>query len=256
MKRFLQIIAVLVLCIYSCFAQSIREIPTEQSYVASTSWVASIAQLAGIDDVVTIAPANLKHPPEYEITPDDVYVIANAKLFMQAGYERMMKTLSNAAELDQSRILKVKTTNTYENLKNMVTMLSEKAGTQDKAAIRFSKVEQMILDARERISKSSNKDIEVFAHKDQVEFAKDLGLNVVSVFGSSQLTSDQIAEAAEKKYALVLDNYHSPLADPIAQVSLESRILVFRNFPDSPGNDALYNVIKGNLEMLWATGLF
>ncbi|MBR2107387.1 MAG: hypothetical protein IJ937_08980 [Treponema sp.] len=50
--------------------------------VASTSWVASIAELAGIDDVPTIAPVNLKHPPEYEIKPMDILKVSQADLFI------------------------------------------------------------------------------------------------------------------------------------------------------------------------------
>lgn len=225
-------------------------------YVASTSWVASIAQLAGLDDVVTIAPANLKHPPEYEITANDMVNVLNATLFMHAGYEKMMKTISAAAEIDESKIVKVKTTNTLENLSNMVTMLAEKAGTQEKAQERFGKLKNLIEDARERIKNSSNKDIEVYANTNQAQFASDLGLNVVATFGSGALTASQIQEAHEKAYVLVLDNIHSPVASPIKDVSPSSIILTWRNFPDKMEDDALYNVIKENLSSLWEIGLF
>jgi len=225
-------------------------------YVASTSWVASIAQLAGLDDVVTIAPANLKHPPEYEITANDMVNVLNATLFMHAGYEKMMKTISAASEIDESKIVKVKTTNTLENLSNMVTMLAEKAGTQEKAQERFGKLKNLIEDARERIKNSPNKDIEVYANTNQAQFASDLGLNVVATFGSGALTASQIQEAHEKAYALVLDNIHSPVASPIKDVSPSSIILTWRNFPDKMEDDALYNVIKENLSSLWETGLF
>lgn len=255
MKRILFVV-ILAFLVSFCFAQANTEKLQKDRYVASTSWVASIAELAGIDDVVTIAPANLKHPPEYEITPDDVYVVANAQLFMHAGYERMMKTLSTAAEVDKNKIVKVKTTNTLDNLKNMVSMLSEMAGTQQKAKERFGEYEKMIQDARGRISNSPNKDIKIFANKNQAEFLRDLGLNVVSEFGPEPMTSFQIAEAAEEKYEIVIDNVHNPVADPILAVSPSSKILTLRNFPDSLGNNALYNVIKSDLDMLWDTGIF
>ncbi len=256
-----KLMVVLVVCLMACsmgFAQAVNESTENETsgYVASTSWVAAIAELAGIDNVVTIAPANLKHPPEYEITADDMVNVINAKLFMHAGYERMMKTISTAAQLDESKIVKVKTTNTLANLSNMVEMLSEKAGTQEEAQIRFGKYKKLIEEARERIANSPNKDIEVYANVNQAEFARDLGLNVVSTFGSGALTSDQIAESHDKAYILVIDNLHNPVASPIAEVSLSSIILTWRNFPDYLGSNALYNVIKENLEMLWATDLF
>ena len=239
-----------------CFAQPVTEETNEPKYVASTSWVAAIAELAGIDDVVTVAPANLKHPPEYEITADDMANVVNAKLFMHAGYEKMMKTLGDAAQLDSDRIVKVKTTNTLENLSNMVDMLSQKAGTQEEATKRFGEFKGLIESARERIAQSPNRDIEVYANTNQAEFARDLGLNVVSTFGAGALTASQIEEAHSKAYPLVIDNLHSPVASPISHVSPDSKILTWRNFPDHTGGDALYNVVKENLEMLWETGLF
>lgn len=256
-----KLMVVLVVCLMACsmgFAQAVNESIENETfgYVASTSWVAAIAELAGIDNVVTIAPANLKHPPEYEITADDMVNVINAKLFMHAGYEKMMKTISTAAQLDESKIVKVKTTNTLANLNNMVEMLSEKAGTQEEAKERFGKYKKLIEEARERIANSPNKDIEVYANVNQAEFARDLGLNVVSTFGSGALTSGQIAESHDKAYTLVIDNLHNPVASPIAEVSPSSIILTWRNFPDYLGSNALYNVIKENLEMLWATGLF
>ncbi len=261
MKKVLVVLIIVLMSCGICFAQGISENSEnrtllKENYVASTSWVAAIAELAGIDDVITIAPANLKHPPEYEITADDMVSVINAKLFMHAGYEKMMKTISTAAELDQARIVKVKTTNTLENLSNMVTMLSEKAGTQAVAAERFGAYKALIEEARARIAASPNKDIEVFANTNQAEFAKDLGLNVVSTFGAGALSAAQIEEAHDKAYVLVIDNVHSPVASPIAEVSPSSTILTWRNFPDYLGNNALYNVIKENLEALWATGLF
>ena len=259
-KTFVILIIILMVC-GACFAQGISESSgnrtlSQENYVASTSWVAAIAELAGLDDVITIAPANLKHPPEYEITADDMVSVINAKLFMHAGYEKMMKTISTAAELDETKIVKVTTTNTLENLSKMVELLSEKAGTQEKAKERFGQYQQLIEGARTRIATSPNKDLEVYANVNQAEFARDLGLNVVSTFGAGSLTASQIEEAHDKTYALVIDNVHSPVASPISEVSSSSIILTWRNFPDHLGNNALYNVVKENLEALWATGLF
>ncbi len=237
------------------FAQSVSE-KTDGGYVASTSWVAAIAELAGLDGVKSIAPAELKHPPEYEITPDDMASVVNAELFMHAGYEKMMKTISTAAELDESKIIKVTTTNTLSNLSRMVELISSKAGTEEKGRKRFGELEALIEEARARIEASPNKEVEVYANVNQAEFARDLGLNVVSVFGAGALTAGEIEEAAEKKYVLVIDNIHAPVASVISSVSPGSTILMWRNFPDHLGENALYNVIKGNLELLWETGLF
>lgn len=254
MKRILVLLAVLALLPALCFSQAATE-KKKAEYVASTSWVAAIAELAGIDDVVCIAPANLKHPPEYEITPDDIVTVSNAKLFMNAGYERMMKTIAEAAGVDKSRIVKVKTTNTLENLGNMVSMLSDLAMTKPEASERFSAYSYMIQQAREKIKEKGYDKLKVFANTNQAELCADLGLNVVAKFGAGPLSSDQIADAARNKYDLVIDNAHNPVAGPVAEVSPSSVILVWSNFPDHVGGNALYEVIENNLNMLWNSEL-
>ncbi len=256
MKKVLIVLLAAVLVPVLCFAQSAKETKAKNAeYVASTSWVAAIAELAGLDDVECIAPANLKHPPEYEITPDDIVKVSNAKLFMNAGYERMMKTIADASGVDQSKIIKVKTTNTLENLGNMVSMLSELAMTQPQAAERFSAYSYMIQQAREKIKEKGYDKLRVYANTNQAEICRDLGLNVAAVFGAGPLSSDQIADAAQNKYELVIDNAHNPVAGPVAEVSPSSVILVWSNFPDHLGGNALYGVIENNLNMLWNSGL-
>ena len=66
--------------------------------VASTSWAAAFADIAGADEVESIAPVNLRHPPEYEITVSDVQKISESEVFIYAGFERMMKTLGSKVE--------------------------------------------------------------------------------------------------------------------------------------------------------------
>lgn len=219
--------------------------------VASTSWVASIAELAGIDDVPTIAPVNLKHPPEYEIKPMDILKVSQADLFIYAGYERMMKTISEAAEVDKSKIAKVKTTNTYENLSNMVKMLSEKAGTQKEAERRFKQYDELIQKTRQLIKETGLDKKTVYAHKDQAQLAKDLGLNVIATFGSAPLTSEQILFASENQIDIIIDNVHNPIASPAAEVCPNAKLFIWRNFPEKMEKNALYNVIKNNCESLF-----
>lgn len=252
MKKTLVAVLMFALALSVCFAHPVAEVKTGKTYVASTGWVAAIAELAGLDDVVCIAPANLKHPPEYEITAEDMVTVIKADLIMSAGYERMMSTINAAAEVDPAKVVKVKTTNTLENLTNMVTMLSEREGTQEKAAERFTPLKELIEQARERIKAEGYDKLTVYANTNQAEFARDLGLNVVATFGASPLTAEQIADAAQNKYQLVIDNSHNPVASPVSEVSPSSVILVWTNFPDHLGNNALYEVIKGNLDMLFS----
>ncbi len=252
MKKTLTAVLMLFVALSVCFAHPVTEVKESKTYVASTSWVAAIAELAGIDDIVCIAPANLKHPPEYEITAQDMVKVIKADLVMTAGYERMMKTINSAAEVDPAKVIKVKTTNTLENLRNMVSMLCELAGTQEIAAERFGAYSYMIEQSREKIKAEGYDKLTVYANTNQAEFARDLGLNVVATFGAGPLTAEQIADVAKNKYDLVIDNSHNPVASPVSEVSPSSVILVWSNFPDHLGNNALYEVVNKNLEMLFS----
>lgn len=223
----------------------------KNQFVASTSWTAGFAEMAGIDDIKSIAPANLKHPPEYEITPKDILAVSEAELFIFSGYERMMDTISNAAEVDKSKILKIKTTNTLKNIEEMNLVLSEKAGTQEKAKKRFAKYEKLILETRKKIIENGLDKKTCFVNKNQADFAKDLGLNVVATFGPAPLTSEQIALAAENQFDFIIDNVHNPVASPASEVSPNSKVLIWRNFPDKNGPDALYKVIENNCNGLF-----
>lgn len=246
-----KIIPAIFLILSLAFTACSKSSVPSSKYIASTSWVAGIAELAGIDDVTVLAPLNLTHPAEYEITPDDILTVKNAELVMHAGYERMVKVMSTAADVDNSKLMKVKTTNTLENLSNMVTMLSEKAGTQTEAQKRFGEYKILIEETRAQIVTTGLNKKTVYANVNQAEFARDLGLNVVATFGSGPLTAEQIADAAEKKYDIIIDNIHNPVAAPAMEVSPSSKLLVWRNFPEKIEKNALYNVIKENCESLF-----
>ncbi len=220
-------------------------------YVASTSWVAGIAELAGIDEVTVLAPLNLTHPAEYEITPNDILAVKDAQLIMHAGYERMVKVMATAVDVDENKMLKVKTTNTLENLNNMVNMLSERAGTVAVAEKRFAEYCKLIEETRARIIATGLDKKTVYANVNQAEFARDLGLNVVGTFGGGPLTAEQIAEAAQNHYDIIIDNVHNPVAEPAGKVSPSSKLLMWRNFPEVHEKNALYNVIKTNCDTLF-----
>lgn len=243
---FFTVIFGLILC-----SNAVCKEKNKAKIVASTSWVAAIAELAGIDNVPTIAPVNLKHPPEYEIKPMDILIVSQADLFIYAGYERMMKTISDATEVDKSKIAKVKTTNTVENLSNMVKMLSEKAGTQKEADRRFKQYDELIIKMRKQVKESGLDKKAAYVHINQEPLARDLGLNVIATFGAAPLTSEQILFASENQIEIIIDNVHNPIASPAAQVCPNAKLLIWRNFPEKMEKNALYNVIKNNCESLF-----
>ena len=65
--------------------------------VATNTWTAAFAAAAGVTDIVTLAPADLRHPAEYELKPSDVAALHGADLILSTGFEVMAKRLAEAA---------------------------------------------------------------------------------------------------------------------------------------------------------------
>ena len=91
--------------------------------VASTSWTAAFADLAGLDNVQAIAPASLRHPPEYEVTVSDIQNISDSDIFIFAGFERMMKTLGTSIE--GVNMVKISCDNSIETVTSQAKKIAE-----------------------------------------------------------------------------------------------------------------------------------
>lgn len=68
--------------------------------VASTSWVAAFADMAGATDITIIAPNNLQHPPDYDPKASDLAAVADADFVLLAGFEGFAERLQEAAGSD------------------------------------------------------------------------------------------------------------------------------------------------------------
>lgn len=224
---------------------------TETKYIASTSWVASIAELAGLDNLPTIAPVNLQHPPEYEIKPTDILQVAQSEYFICAGYEVMMKTITEATQIEPSKIVKIRTTNTIGVLQKDIEIISQKTGTQEIAQKRFAEFKKMIEESRERIKNNGIDKKNFYVNVNLEELATDLGLNIVGVFGPGPLSAQQISFVTENKIDFIIDNVHNPVAKPLLEVNPDSKLLIWRNFPEQQEKNAIYNLVKQNIEMLF-----
>ncbi|MCK9190239.1 MAG: ABC transporter substrate-binding protein [Sphaerochaetaceae bacterium] len=248
MKKKLLLLISLVLITASVFGQGTKEqeMPT---YTASTAWTAGFAQLGGLDNIKNIAPADLNHPPEYEILPQDINNIMNSKLFIYAGYEGMMKTLSKSL-ISEDKLIKINTENSVENIKAVAKQISEIAGTEDISNQRVAEYEKMIVEARAMVKERGLDELDCLVNFHQKPLAEDLGLNVAGVFGPGAITPQDIKGANENHYDLIIDNVHTILSGPLAEVSPESTVVIWRNFPDNIEDNSLYNMVKDNISLL------
>ena len=252
MKKHLPFCLILLALAVPLSGQGTTEKATESktSVVASTSWTAAFADLGGLDDVAHIAPANLIHPPEYEITVSDVIQINRADYFIYAGYERMMQSMGDSIKKDSDSMIQIHTNNSVENVKAQALKIAQIMGTEEKSAPRVARYEEAVKTGAQRAKELGLTELNVYCHSMQVYLAKDLGLSVAGTFGPGPLSAAQIAEVAKGGYGLIIDNIHNPIASPLLEVSKESRLVVWRNFPESGNKNSLQTMVQANIDAL------
>lgn len=245
-KKMILTVLSLVLMAAMAFAQPTKE--ERAPVVASTSWTAAFADLAGLDDVACIAPARLRHPPEYEISASDIRKIQNCSMFIYAGFERMMKTIGDS--VGNVEMVKIQCDNSISNVTAMAEKIAKIAGTEQKSKSRVAKYVKTIQEGARDVEKLGLKGAKALVNRNQIPLAKDLGLDVIATFGPGPATSAQIADAKEGGYAIIIDNIHNPVGEPLHEVSPSSVYLVWRNFPEEVERDALEEVVEDNIELL------
>lgn len=221
---------------------------SENKFVASTSWTAAFADLAGVDDVVAIAPANLRHPPEYEITVSDIQKINESDYFVYAGFERMMKTLGSS--VGNAKMIQIACNNSIATIEESTKKIAELAGTEKERNVRVDEYVSFVKNAASELEKKGFKNAKVLVNKNQRFLASDLGSDVSSTFGPEPVTSEQILDAKNGDYILIIDNVHNPVGKPLSEVAPNVKYIAWRNFPEKVERNALLNTIKENVQIL------
>ncbi|QTQ16946.1 metal ABC transporter solute-binding protein, Zn/Mn family [Treponema parvum] len=250
MKK-IMLIASFVTAMFCVFA----EVKTSQNtrtavprVVASTSWTAAFADIAGADKVEIIAPANLRHPPEYEVTVSDIQKILDCDFFIYAGFERMMKTLGGVTE--SSKMIKILSDNSVSTVTSETKKIAEILHTEGENEKRLKAYVKTIEDGKAEVQKRGLNKLKVLCNKHQIYLARELGFEVDDVFGPGPVTAMQIAKAKDGGYALIIDNIHNPQGKALVEVLPNAKYVVWRNFPDRVERNALLNVVQKNIDSL------
>lgn len=241
MKSRKLLLSVIVMCLISLFfmgcskpadSASTPQPPTEPevSIIASTSWTALMAEAAGAKNVTVIAPAELKHPPEYDFKPSDLQALQEADWIIMAGYEPFMKKMLEASSISEEKIIKVMTTNTYSNLVEQTQLIAEKLGTQDAQQQWQSEFAKTVDTIMEKAKSKDVSNTKVLVHMHMAAFVKSLGYQVLEVYGAEELSPAKMGELAALKPDLIVDNYHNPQGKGIAELCGAERVEL-RNFP-------------------------
>ena len=224
----------------------------QTAVVASTSWTAAIARAAGATVVTVIAPAELKHPPEYEIKPSDLGAVRGARLVVLGGYEKFAKRLVETSGSEGTSTLSVVTTNVPALLRTQAQKVAEVLGTVATFTAWADGFDRFAAASRNRVQ-VSYPDKRAVVQVQIKAYAEWLGFEVVGVFGPGELSPAVVLDLVRLKPALIMDNYHNPSGPAVAEALKASYVQVI-NFPGREGTVSLEDVFTLNERLLVAAG--
>lgn len=212
--------------------------------VASTSWTAALARAAGAAEIVTIAPLELRHPPEYEIKPSDLQALRGASLVVYGGYERFAKRLAEAAGGDGVRTLEVYTDNIPSVIKSESRKIAEALGTLsvwEAWARSFDELTESL--RRQVLAAYPNR--RAVVQRYQKTAAEWMGFEVAGTFGPGESSPAAVLDLVKLVPDLVIDNYHNPTGKPVAEARKVPYVELI-NFPGRAGTLTLEDVYRYN----------
>ncbi|AEF80863.1 metal ABC transporter solute-binding protein, Zn/Mn family [Leadbettera azotonutricia] len=219
-----------------------------KAVLASTSWVAAIAKAGGAESVRILAPLDLRHPPEYELKPSDLAAASKADIIIYAGWEQFAKKLAETAGSAGVRIVTVNTSNTPEDLRAEAEKIARILGTEERFAEWWKNFEPFAEDLREKII-AAYPDRRAVVQRMQTPFAAWLGFEIIGEYGPAEPSPAVILQMVQLRPGLVIDNYHGPSGQPIAEAARASYAELL-NFPGKDGTLSIEDVFRYNADVL------
>jgi ABC-type Zn uptake system ZnuABC Zn-binding protein ZnuA len=216
--------------------------------LASTSWVGAMARAAGAGAVRILAPLDLRHPPEYELKPSDLDAASKADIIVYAGWEQFAQKLADTAGSAGVRTITVQTSNDPAEFKAGAAKIAQALGTEDKLEEWWSAFLPFAEELRERV-RAAYPDRRAVVNRMQIPFAAWLGFEVVGEFGPAEPSPAVILDLARLKPVLVVDNYHGPSGQPIAEAA-NAVYVELLNFPGKDGTLTIEDVFRYNADTL------
>lgn len=218
--------------------------------VASTSWVAAYAKMAGATDVTYVAPNNVQHPPDYDPKPSDLTAVASADVILLAGFEGFAQRLKDAAG-SKAKVDTVNTAYDPTKLGPEVLRLAAELGTDRSVA-------QKNIDAytaawnkesAEVKAKLTGKANTVVAQAFVTEWVAFAGYTPAGTYGPAPATPSEIANLVKLKPSVVFENVHMGGGADIASAAGVKKI----DLVNFPGDDLdLTKVIAKDADLITA----
>jgi len=218
----------------------------QEAVVASTSLSGAIAKAAGAKEVRIIS-SELRHPPEYDLKPSDLLKFEGAKVVIYGGYERMVSKLLETSKNKNILAIQIDTDTSPENLIAQARKISKVLGTEKEEQIWEKKFLEKLKELQKKIRPYSGK--RAIVHRFAQPFAQWAGLEVVQIVSPGELTPKVIGDAVGRNPELVVDIYHVPVAQVIAE-NARCKYIQIINFPGVDHTRSLEDIFEYNVTRL------
>jgi len=220
---------------------------TDPKILATNTWTAAYVQMAG-GEAQLLAPADMAHPPEYELKVSDVQKIQEADYLVYAGYEVLMKTVFESFQKPKDACIQIETSYDPQAVETSVLKLAEKMNTLPEARKNLAAYKAYLQKAQDELKAAGLYGKKVLVSFHQQALAKALGFEILGVFGPQALSSGDLSRLAKVKPDLIIDNIHSLQAAPFEEI-FALKAINLANFPLYTFSDGT-KVPEGLLQVL------
>ena len=214
-----------------------------QTVVASTSLTGALARAAGAKDVRILTPADVKHPPEYDLRPSDLAKLDGASAAIYAGYERMVQRLVESSKNKNLPMVQVDTTTAPDNLIAQARKIAAVLRTEKEEQVWEKGFLEKLADLKATLAPYAGK--KAVVHLQAQGFTRWAGFSVVQVIMPGEISPKAIADAVAKQPDIVVDILHMPVARLIAD-NARCRYAQLINFPGVEKTVTLEDVFEYN----------
>lgn len=243
-------VLIVFLCVLSAITVSAQAPQKPFLVVATNSWTAAFAAAAGAKDIVTLAPAELRHPAEYEMKPSDVTLLKGARLIITTGFEVMAKRLAEAAGSRKIRVLRIDADYSLETMRTSILAIADILGTQDQARTSIADLETFLSSWKQELRDDGLYGAPIVVHVFQQPLMAELGFTIKGVFGPAPLEAAQITKLSAGKVTYIVDNWHNEVAAPLRETMPDARYASLINFPGPDDTKTLLDVLGDDRHIL------
>jgi len=227
----------------ACFLPPLAAQQKAMRVVATNTWTAAMASAAGATTIISLAPAELRHPAEYELKPSDVEALQGADLIVYTGFEVMARKLADAAGSRKIRLLQIGADYSLKTLRASLTAIAAVTGTADIARQNIAVLETFMVSWKDELRAAKVFGAPILVHAFQQPLMEELDFAIRGVFGPAPLEAAQITKLSGQSVRLIVDNWHNEVAAPLTETVKGARLVSLINFPGANGTVSLLDVL-------------